>query len=82
MPRGASAPNETAASALNTIIYSIGLGGVGAAEDDFLNRVSNTRNSPEFATDQPEGLYVYAPVPSDLNQAFARIAGEILRIAR
>ncbi len=74
--------NETSATPLNTIIYSIGLGGVGAAEDDFLNRVSNTRSSPDFATDQPEGLYVYAPVASDLNQAFARIAGEILRIAR
>jgi Flp pilus assembly protein TadG len=74
--------NATSATALNTVIYSIGLGGVGAAEDEFLNRVSNTRASPIYDATKAEGLYVYAPTAAQLGQAFAQIAGEILRIAR
>jgi Flp pilus assembly protein TadG len=74
--------NETAPGELNTVIYSIGLGGVGAAEDEMLNRVANTKDSPIFDPSKPEGLYVYAPSATQLNEAFARIAGEILRIAR
>ncbi|MCX6593552.1 MAG: VWA domain-containing protein [Acidobacteria bacterium] len=74
--------NATSSTALNTVIYSIGLGGVGAAEDEFLNRVSNTRTSPIYDATKAEGLYVYAPTSAQLGQAFAQIAGEILRIAR
>lgn len=74
--------NETASTALNTVIYAIGLGGVGAAEDQFLNRVANTKLSPEYDITKQEGLYVYAPTSADLGEAFARIAGEILRIAK
>ncbi|MBM3727258.1 MAG: VWA domain-containing protein [Acidobacteria bacterium] len=74
--------NATAASELNTVIYSLGLGGVGAAEDQLLNRVANTKASPIFDASKFEGMYVYAPSPTELNEAFARIAGEILRIAQ
>lgn len=74
--------NQTAATQLNTVIYSIGLGGVGASEDEFLQRVANTRQSPAYDANQAEGIYVYAPTVAQLNEAFARIAGEILRIAR
>jgi hypothetical protein len=74
--------NETVASQLDTVIYSIGLGGVDAAEDELLNRVSNTQASPVYDAGRPEGLYVYAPTTAQLNEAFARIAGEILRIAK
>lgn len=74
--------NATAASELNTVIYAIGLGGVGAAEDEMLNRIANTRASPIYDPSKQEGLYVYAPSATQLNEAFSRIAGEILRIAR
>lgn len=74
--------NETAPSELNTVIYAIGLGGVGAAEDELLNRIANTRASPIYDSSKAEGLYVYAPSATQLNEAFSRIAGEILRIAR
>ncbi len=74
--------NDTAGTALDTVIYSIGLGGVGAAEDELLNRVSNTKDSPVYEAHRPEGLYVFAPTTAQLNEAFARIAGEILRIAK
>lgn len=74
--------NETASSELNTVIYAIGLGGVGAAEDQLLNRIANTKASPIYDSSKAEGLYVYAPSATQLNEAFARIASEILRIAR
>lgn len=74
--------NVTAPSDLNSVIYAIGLGGVGAAEDEMLNRIANTKDSPIYDSTKPEGLYVYAPTATQLNEAFSRIAGEILRIAR
>jgi Flp pilus assembly protein TadG len=74
--------NVTAPSDLNSVIYAIGLGGVGAAEDEMLNRVANTKDSPIYDPTKQEGLYVYAPTATQLNEAFSRIAGEILRIAR
>lgn len=74
--------NDTAPAQIDTVIYAIGLGGVGAAEDQLLNRVANTKASPIYDSSKQEGLYVYAPSATQLNEAFARIAGEILRIAR
>ncbi|MEZ5399327.1 MAG: VWA domain-containing protein [Bryobacteraceae bacterium] len=64
---------------LTTMIYAIGLGGVGEAESDILERVANDRDSAIFDNNSPEGLYVYAPNPAALNEAFVRIASEILR---
>jgi Mg-chelatase subunit ChlD len=74
--------NETAPGDIDTVIYTIGLGGVGAAEDEMLNRVANTKASPIYDPSKQEGLYVYAPTATQLNEAFSRIAGEILRISR
>jgi Flp pilus assembly protein TadG len=64
------------------VVYSVGLGGVGAAEDTLLRRVANDPDSPIHTTSTPDGLYVYAPDSAALNQAFYRIASEILRLAR
>jgi Mg-chelatase subunit ChlD len=64
------------------VVYSIGLGGVGAAEDALLRRVANDRDSDIHTTSTPDGLYVYAPDRAALNQAFYQIASEILRLAR
>ncbi|MEZ5355993.1 MAG: VWA domain-containing protein [Bryobacteraceae bacterium] len=64
---------------LTTMIYAIGLGGVGEAESDMLERIANDRDSAIFDPNSPEGLYVYAPNPAALNEAFVRIASEILR---
>jgi hypothetical protein len=61
------------------MIYAIGLGGVGEADSDLLERVANDRDSAIFDPNSPEGLYVYAPNPAALNEAFVRIASEILR---
>ncbi|MFN7924752.1 MAG: vWA domain-containing protein [Bryobacteraceae bacterium] len=67
------------ASNLAVVIYTLGLGGVGAAENELLLRVANDKTSPIFDSSKPEGLYVYAPDASQLSSAFARIAAEILR---
>jgi Flp pilus assembly protein TadG len=65
-----------------TLIYSIGLGNVGPEQDRLLRRVSNDPDSEIYNPNQPTGLYVYAPDATQLNSAFSRIAGEILRLAR
>jgi len=67
---------------LRIVVYSIGLGGVGAAEDTLLRRGANDPASPIYTTATPPGLYVYAPDRTALAQAFYQIASEILRLAR
>ncbi|MDW8130790.1 MAG: VWA domain-containing protein [Bryobacterales bacterium] len=69
---------------LSPVIFSIALGGMPPAEpidDELLRRVANDRNSPIFDPNRPAGLYVYAPTPAELDQAFLRVASEILRLA-
>jgi hypothetical protein len=66
---------------LAVVVYAIGLGGAGAAEDELLRRVSNDPLSPIYDNTKPLGFYVYAPTPSQLGEAFAKVASEILRLA-
>lgn len=65
--------------AMPTIFYVIGLGDVDSV---LLKRVANDPSSPTYDRNEPTGLYVYAPDKTQLNQAFARIASEILRLAQ
>jgi Flp pilus assembly protein TadG len=74
--------NKELNGSISVVIHVVGLGGVGAAEDEFLKRVANSRDSPIFDNTKPEGLYLYAPSGGQLGSAFARIASEILRISR
>jgi len=76
------------------LIYVIGLGGnADGVDSTLLQRVANDPNpcsncSPALAayagvqTSQPIGKYVYSPDVSTLEEAFATIASEILRISR
>jgi len=80
--RVAALPGNGAASLPNVVIFSIGLGGSGAASDDFLRRVANDPGSSSFSTTAATGLYVYAPTVADLGNAFNRVASEILRLAK
>jgi hypothetical protein len=69
----------------NVRIYSIGMGGWGyPADADFLQRVANDTQAPSggFFSDEPTGLYVYAPTPAQLHQAFQSVAREIFRLIR
>ena len=77
--------NETAAGELNTITYSIGFGnGIGEPEFDMLRRAANVPHVTNNMYDpsKPEGFFVYAPTTSALNEAFVKIASEILRLAK
>ncbi|MCP5117810.1 MAG: hypothetical protein GY953_43885 [bacterium] len=71
---------------LQVLIYTIGLGdpsGSSTPPDPvFMKRVSNDPDSEAYAEDEPTGLYVFAPDNTQLNQAFARVASEILRLSR
>lgn len=66
---------------LAVVVYAIGLGGAGEAEHELLRRVSNDPLSPIYDNTKPAGFYVYSPTPSQLNEAFAKVASEILRLA-
>ncbi|MBI1353405.1 MAG: VWA domain-containing protein [Acidobacteria bacterium] len=64
-------------------IYSIGLGGWGyPADAGFLRQVANDPQSPTFTTDEPQGIYVYAPSKLQLRAAFNTVASEIFRLIR
>lgn len=63
---------------LSPLTYVIGLGSV---NHEINRRMANDPTSPIFDSTKPEGMYVYAATPTELNQAFARVASEILRLA-
>jgi hypothetical protein len=64
-------------------VFSIGLGNsTYPANAGFLQRVANDPASGPISSTAPVGLYVFAPTASDLSDAFARIASEILRLAK
>jgi Flp pilus assembly protein TadG len=66
---------------VNTVVYCIGLGGVGEADATLMRRIANDPDSPIFDVNLPQGMYVYAPTAAQLNQAFMRIASEVLRFS-
>jgi Flp pilus assembly protein TadG len=80
--RNGASPNNGFPALSNVYIYSIGLGGVGAADEDFMERVANDPQGSSFQNNKPAGLYVYAPTAGDLAEAFNRVASEILRLAK
>lgn len=74
--------NNALGANLNTVVYAIGLGDAAINNGhDRLRRIANDVQSPIYNPDKLEGLYVYAPQPADLNEAFVKIAAEILRYA-
>jgi hypothetical protein len=67
----------------NVVIFSIGLGNAALPPDaDFLERVANDPRSPIHDSTKRDGLYVFAQTSSDLDDAFQRVASEILRLAK
>ena len=63
-------------------IFAIGLGGyLGPAKHDILQRAANADPFTDPAAG-PVGLYVYAPGPDDLEDAFLDVASEITRLAQ
>lgn len=62
----------------DVIIFTIGLGDV---DDVLLRRMANDPAANNYNSTLPAGIYVYAPTAADLDQAFTRVASEILRLA-
>ncbi|MBL8238413.1 MAG: VWA domain-containing protein [Bryobacterales bacterium] len=77
-----AAATARANTTINPVTYTIGLGGNGGVDEGLLKRMANDPGSAVHDATKTDGLYVYAPNSSDLNQAFARIASEILRLAQ
>ncbi len=68
---------------LNVVTYTIGLGNApNGVDNTLLERVANDPDANNYNSAKPSGLYVYAPTTSQLNQAFSRIASDVLRISK
>ncbi|MBM3737786.1 MAG: VWA domain-containing protein [Acidobacteria bacterium] len=68
--------------AVDVVIHTIGLGDVGDDQHELLRRIANDKTSSIFDSTSPEGRYVYSPTADGLNEAFARIAAEIMRFGK
>lgn len=67
------------------VFYVIGLGdptGVEPPDEVLLANIANDPTSASYDRTETTGLYVFAPNNTQLNQAFSRIASEILRLSR
>ncbi len=74
-------------ASLRPVIYSIGLGDESAAEPPdhgFMKKLANAHDSVTFNDDQAQGMYIFVQVAdqeSGLQEAFQRVAGEIIRLS-
>ena len=62
------------------VTYTIGLGA--GVDGNLLRRMANDLASPTYDNTKLSGLYVPAPTLADISTAYARIAGEVLRLAQ
>ena len=77
------ARDDAASRGLDLATYAIGLSNViGAAEDTLMNRVANTAASPIYNASRPTGVYIRADNASQLDEAFAQLASEVMRYAK
>jgi len=74
-------------NSLKPVIYAIGLGnltGSDALDVNLFKRLANTSDSSQYNSGQLEGLFIHVPLnqqSTGLQEAFQRIASEILRLA-
>ncbi len=68
----------------NPVIYTIGLGGAPDLPIDatLLERIANDPRSPVYDSTKATGFFAYASDPTQLNQAFTQVAGQILRLSK
>ena len=66
-----------------TVIFSIGLGNAGTPPNaDFLKRVANDPGASSYDSSKQAGVYVFAQTAGDLDDAFRKVAAEILRLSK
>jgi len=63
----------------NVLVFTIGLGA--GVNDDLLRRVANDKASTSFDADKPAGSYIFVSSAAALDEAFQRVASEVLRLA-
>lgn len=77
------ARDDAATRGLDLFTFAIGLSNtLGAAEDTLMNRVANTTASPVYQSNRPTGMYVRADDVSQLQEAFGKLASDIMRFAK
>jgi Mg-chelatase subunit ChlD len=77
---GAADVNHGNRTLAGVTIFSIGLGDV---DEVLLKRIANDRSlTPNPVAAGNQGLYVYAANATELDQAFTRVASEMLRLAK
>jgi hypothetical protein len=77
------ARQEADALGMELVVYAVGLASPNPAEHELLQRVANTRAAGlAFDPTKREGMYAYAENASELENAFASMASDILRISR
>jgi len=68
---------------LNVLTYTIGLGNApGGVDDVLLQRIANDSGANNYNSAQPTGEYIFAPTTAQLNQAFNKIASDVLRLSK
>ena len=69
---------------LTPVFYVIGLGGNDAEgiDNEFLQRIANVPASAIYDASKQQGLYIYSPTTQQLGDAFAAVAGEVLRVSQ
>jgi hypothetical protein len=68
---------------LDLLTFAVGLSNnLGAAEDELMNRVANTPISTAYQGNRLAGLYVRADNVSQLDEAFASLASDIMRFSK
>ena len=73
---------KTLNSNVSVVVHVIGLGDLGADQHELLKRIANASDSPIHDTNAPTGLYLVAPSASQLDDAFQKVASEVLRLSK
>lgn len=73
-------PTFTSPGLRNVLTFTVGLGA--GASTDLLRRIANDRLSAIFDRTKPAGSYIFVANADDLDEAFQRVASEVLRLAQ
>lgn len=79
------ATSAQADSALGTgaVVYTIGLGSATVtSNEDFLLRIANDESSPAYNSSLPKGEFIFAPTVNELQAAFDKVRGHVIRLTR
>jgi hypothetical protein len=76
--KGTAYSTQTASVKAEVQDYSMASG----VDNELLQRIANDPDAGIYNPNKPVGEYVYAPTTSQLNQAFSKIASQVLRLSK